>query len=580
MIRLGHCVLLALLAALFGCAPSLRVAERAQAQAERLKASDLEAKSPVPSPLFALAQADRERHRALLIERGEEALLLRLHLIRAARETIDLQTYIFADDASGRLLLAELLAAAQRGVRVRLLVDQLFSLPDEALLAGLAISHRGFSIRLYNPTFRRARTSAPEFAAGILCCFQNFNRRMHNKLLVVDGLIALIGGRNVENRYFDWDPAYNFRDREVLLSGPAVREMEDSFTRFWEHPVSHPAERLGGVAERILRGEVAEPDVAVPSPWRERGAMLRALADDPPFIARHFAALFVPVERIEYFSDRPGKPWGHRDPAARDFTSVMKAAIGAAREEVLLQTPYLVLSRQARRLFAKLADRPEPPALMVSTNSLAATDAFFVYALSHKYKRLYLRRLKLAIFEWKPFAEDAPPYLAGLSFLRGALGAKPPMPRVGLHAKTLIIDRRSAIIGSHNFTPRSADINTENGVLIEDARFVARLRETILRDMRGENAWRIARRERLPVLGSVSALASAISESLPLFDLWPWRYATSYEKRPGCPELEPGDPGFAQCYRDVGAFPEAPLPLKRLPTLLVTAFGIGLEPIL
>jgi putative cardiolipin synthase len=572
--------LLLALAMACGCAPSLRLAERAAEEAVRLRAQPVKGTVPAASPLLELAAAEPGIHRALSLERGEEALLLRLHLIRAARESIDLQTYIFAPDEAGRLILAELLAAARRGVRVRLLADQLFSLPDEALLAALAVGHRHLSVRLYNPTFRRARTTAPEFAAGILCCFRDFNRRMHNKLLVVDGALALLGGRNVQNRYFDWDPAFNFRDREILLSGPALAEIRRSFESFWEHPASHPAERLGGVAERIVGGELAPPRLELASPWAERAALLRALAEEPRFVAAHYAAAFLPVERLEYFWDRPGKPWRRREPAERDFAAAMKARIAGAQEEILLQTPYLVLSRRARRLFAALADRPQPPAVKVSTNSLAATDAFFVYALSHKYKRLYLRRLELAIFEWKPHPEDAPALLAGVGFLRDGLGVKPSAPRMGMHAKTLLIDRRTAIVGSHNFTPRSADINTENGVLIEDARFAALLREAILRDMRGENAWRIARRERIPVLGRVSGLLAAVSESLPVFDLWPWRYATSYEKRPGCPELAPEDPGFRACYRDVGAFPEAPLPLKRLPTLLVTAFGLGLEPIL
>ncbi|MDW8478901.1 MAG: phospholipase D-like domain-containing protein [Xanthomonadales bacterium] len=146
-----------------------------------------------------------------------------------------------------------------------------------------------------------------------------------------------------------------------------------------------------------------------------------------------------------------------------------------------------------------------PPRVRVSTNSLAATDAFFVYALSHKYKRLYLRRLGFRIHEWKPHPADAPRVLAGLDFLRGPLAVAPPGPRLGMHAKTLVVDRRLVLIGSHNFTPRSADLNTENGVLIEDADFAALVLAEIERDLAGENAWRIARRERLPLLGWLSA---------------------------------------------------------------------------
>src|SRR5699024_1957454 len=123
------------------------------------------------------------------------------------------------------LMLNALVGAARRGVRVRVLADQLFSFSDVEQLATLARTSPNLSIRLYNPTFNKAHTSALEFGAGIVCCFSRFNQRMHNKLLLVDDMVGITGGRNYEDRYFGWDPAFDYRDRDVLVAGPAARDM-------------------------------------------------------------------------------------------------------------------------------------------------------------------------------------------------------------------------------------------------------------------------------------------------------------------------------------------------------------------
>ena len=136
----------------------------------------------------------RAAHYVNLLERGADSLLLRLHLIRSAQRTIDLQTFIFAEDDAGYLMLDELIKAARRGVEVRVIVDQLFSLEDPQLYAALARAHVNFELRVYNPTFHKASTPPLEFAAGILCCFLSFNQRMHNKLLLVDDASASPAG--------------------------------------------------------------------------------------------------------------------------------------------------------------------------------------------------------------------------------------------------------------------------------------------------------------------------------------------------------------------------------------------------
>ncbi len=561
---------------------------------------------PVASPLLALGREavaasgeDTPRHRVTLLDRGQDALIARLHLIRAARESIDLQSFIYDVDDSGLLVLDELLAAARRGVKVRLLLDQLYGLPDPGLQAALAGVHPNFELRLYNPTFGEAKTQPLEYAAGIVCCFRKFNRRMHTKLLLVDGTVGVTGGRNIQDRYFDWGEAYNYRDRDILVAGPIAAAMKENFEAFWTFERSHPAHALKDVAERLIR-EDAVPAHRLLDPARERSPRVLAMAEaitDGDAVYERLAPLTLPVGRVEFFADLPDKHIGEQ-PAHEDASRAMRELVDSTRDELVVQTPYLVLSRPARSLFREIHRREDPPEVIVSTNSLAATDAFPVYAMSHKYKRLYLRELGFRIFEYKPYPADAPidveatgalgPQTATLPiFGSGSAGsASGPVPlksagvRVGLHAKSIVIDDRIGVVGSHNFDPRSDNLNTESMVVVHDAQFAAALRASIQRDMTPANAWTIARQEKPPIFSGLNYSLGKLSEKLPIFDIWPFPYASSFELREGCNPLPPGDPRFYECYEDVGAFPEVDLPLKTVYTRILTAFGAGLVPIL
>mgnify|MGYP001166045657 FL=1 len=166
------------------------------------------------------------------------------------------------------------------------------------------------------------------------------------------------------------------------------------------------------------------------------------------------------------------------------------------------------------------------------------------------------------------------------TLLRGPLPLKTLGLRMGLHAKSMVIDGRIAAIGSHNFDPRSDHLNTESVLLVHDQAFAHELRETLLFDMAPQNAWTVAPRPRLPVLSGLNYSLGKLSEKLPLFDLWPWRYATSYEINPGCEPRPPLAADFAECYTPVGDFPEVAIPFKGINTRILTAFGAGLAPIL
>lgn len=588
---------------LAGCAVDHVRARRALATADaaqdRMLSCDRADACAIASPYHALAtralaesSPGKLVHYLNLLDQGEDSLLLRVHLIRAARQSIDMQTFIFAEDDAGHLMLNELVTAARRGVHVRVLIDQLFSLDDVELLAQLARAHVNFELRVYHPTFHRATTPPLEFAAGIVCCFFSFNQRMHNKLLLIDDQIGIAGGRNYENRYFDWDDDFDYRDRDLLVTGPAAAAMQKSFELFWRHPRSVPLSRLRDVSARILRDGLNAPGYqahAYKNPQRVEA--LSRHANSGEYIQRHFVDKVMRVGDVEYFSDRPEKFDEPNTPEDNELSHHIVELLSSARSEIVLQTPYLVLSRPARRVFRRQHRKYPKLRVIVSTNSLAATDAFYVYALSYKYKKRYLK-LGFEIHEFKPFPAEASDLIADYDELgdgpnknrRYQKYGRAPLTehgvRLGLHAKSIVIDGAIGMIGSHNFDPRSDHYNTESGFVVHDRAFAQRLRAVILRDTEPQNAWTIARRQGNSLLSKLNRKIGDLSASLPLFDLWPYRYASSFELKPGCTPMRPGSRGFYACYSDVGDFPEIDLPLKTIYTRIVTAFGAGLHSIL
>ena len=653
--RIGARLTLALLALLLAGCASLGTAQRNAAAGIAAAARSTEVDCiradacALDSPLLTMAREERAastptapRHRALILDDGPDALLARVHLIRSARRSIELQTYIFDEDDAAQLVLDELQAAAFRGVKVRVLVDQLSALRKVETLAALSSLHANFEIRLYNPVLDRSRLSAPMYAVAALCCLRRLNRRMHNKLLVIDDDIGIIGGRNYQDDYYDWGEDFNFRDRDLLIAGPVVADMQANFNAFWNAQRSIPAERVGDVA-RYLRTHGPPPAPHHPYRRPERVRALLADVADPDIIRMRFVDPSMEVRGVRFIADLPGK---HRrtpeDAVAASADEAVGAAgnslltlIDGAQHEILLQTPYLVMSKPAQQVFRALQQRPNPPQVLVSTNSLASTDAFIAYALSYKYKRRYLRDFGFQIHEFKPFPADSPFELGatgaglltetdeieadpgptpgrstrlerrlaarGLSTEPGSEAGRPSpfassggLPvrlkraglRLGLHAKSLVVDERVGVVGTHNFDPRGDTLNTEGALVIEDPAFATALAASIRRDMAPDNAWTIARRDKSPILPGAEYTLARLSERMPIFDLWPIKYATSYDYivGPGCPPtVQPPAPfadDFRRCNQPVGDFPEVDLGLKWLGVRLFTAFGSGLAPIL
>ncbi|MEO7067778.1 MAG: phospholipase D family protein [Rhodanobacter sp.] len=588
-----------------------------------------------PSPLLDAAKASIAAstarlpvHTVSLLGESEASLVARLNLIRAAQHSIDVQTYIWDTDDIGNLMLDELVQAARRGVKVRIIADQLASFGDIPTLSELARASPNFKLRLYNPTFHDAHTSPLQWVLGISCCFFKFNQRMHNKVLVVDDSMGITGGRNYENRYFDWDDDFDYVDRDVLVGGPAARAMADSFNLFWKHKRTVPLTHLRDVNRYII----AHPNgPGWPAPvytHPQRVHRVQEEAEDDDWLESHILDHSIQTGHVEFFSDLPAKTDKPHKHDALEFTQHVMKMVGNAKREVVLQTPYLVMSKRARRIFEKLQTLKPAPRIVVSTNSLASTDAFAVYAMSYKHRKRYLEDFGFEIYEMKPHAPaavEANAYASatwgqtvaavpretrgrskkskrhkrsptrqltdggGHSLLggSGSGSGRRPAPlvssgrRFGLHAKSIVVDDSFSMVGSHNFDPRSDHYNTEAGVIVYDRRFADQLRASILRDTLPENAWVIAPRHiDVALLSEINSAIGEVSRRLPLFDFWPYRYATSYQIKPGCQPLRVNDPAFLTCYEAVGDFPDVALSPKLIYTRLITAFGVGASGIL
>ncbi len=579
--------------------PDLKHAVEEIIAAERPNSTSCEAaRDPfcaIQSPLLYLGDVDvlYKRHHATLLDIGENSLKVRLHLIRAARHSIDFQNFLFRRDDTGSLLMHELVQAAKRGVRVRVLFDQMFTTSELTYLAGLALEHSNFEVRLYNPLFNNAKTTRSTMFGGVTCCFRRTNQRMHNKLQVVDGVVGMTGGRNIADRYFDYDPDYDFKDREVLVFGAVAAEMSASFDLFWVSDITAEISHLRDIAPLIANDEGYRS-----SSYTVAARLQPLLADivDARLMHRLFVQTAHPVDSVGYYYDLP-----HADNTGDvphiDSTAGLHATLARAEKSVLVQSPYLVLSRRTRNVFKALrTDHPEIE-LVFSTNSLASTDAFSAYSNTHKHKKHYIKALGFDLYEFRPYAADAAEFFPRLPALIAekqsgmnsgripAVGPNPtldmPGPRVGLHAKSFVIDGHISMVGSHNLDPRGEGYNTENGVIIDDVAFARELENSIRRDIEPGNSWVAAMKPPgPPLLGSINGAIESVSRSLPIFDIWPYRSTTVYELRSGGTVTAPGKEGFYENYRPVGSFPDVTSSKRRWQVILISSFMGFITPVL
>ena len=399
---------------------------------------------------------------------GADALGLRLKMLERAEHSIDAQYFILKKDRAGALFASGLLAAADRGVRVRLLIDDIFSPGvDEAF--SLLASHPNIDVRLFNPLPRQSVRYV-----GYLTDFKRANRRMHNKSLTVDNAMSIVGGRNIGEEYFEINQDVQFDDYEVMMVGDIVEEVSHGFDMFWNSDLAVPMEAFGlkvnpnGLDEwrEYIREEVSSSNdglyaTAINSP------LLKDLREDrvEPVVAEAYLV-----------TDRPEKlqvAIGEEDELI--LVDEMARRFLEAREEILIVSPYYIPQEGGANFMEELLAKGVR--VIVVTNSLASTNHVPVHSGYARYRK----RLLQAGAEFYEVKVDA---VAGENLWGHQPGS------VTLHSKATIIDRESIFIGSLNFDPRSIKINTEMGIFIESPEAGSGFREIILEEL-NRMTWRV-----------------------------------------------------------------------------------------
>jgi cardiolipin synthase C len=405
---------------------------------------------------------------------GVDALVARLLLAASAQRSLDAQYYIWHDDLTGRLFADALLRAADRGVRVRVLLDDVGTSANDDTLLSLD-AHPNIEIRLFNPVAMRSFRGL-----GMLTDFSRVNRRMHNKAFVADNQRALLGGRNIGDEYFEAHGDVSFGDLDVLTLGPAVAEVSQSFDRFWNAPMSIPINALTG-----RRGEAAGLDAL----RVELAAFVLAQHDSPYLVNARAQAASAQATgtdgifwgQVHVLVDDPAKVSRPPDDTEGHMSEQFRRLGQPLRRELLIVSPYFVpgdTGVAALRGLVKQGVR-----VTVLTNSLAATDVGSVHAGYKRYREALLEA-GVQLYELRPGAID---------FGKARRGNRPTGgSRASLHAKTFVFDRRAVFIGSLNLDPRSVQLNTEIGVVCEN-RPLAETLATGLEKNLDQVAWRVER---------------------------------------------------------------------------------------
>ena len=416
-----------------------------------------------------------------ILEDGGAALASRGWLTEMAKHTIDIQYFIFSSDNVGLIAADFLLRAAQRGVKVRIIVDDLLVDGDANFLTAMD-AHPNLTIKVYNPNINIGK-SLPHRLYNVAKDFRGVNQRMHNKTFIVDGKAVITGGRNVADEYFDFNQDYNFRDRDVLLIGGTVEAVKTSFEQYWLHPLA------------VDIKPIAKPknDSNFAAVWE--GLHQYACVEEHFWTsARQHIGMFPAMyhswvkkeelqwlNNVQFVSDPPGKNkekgmWG-----GGKTTTTLIDLVKSAKKSVVIQTPYLVTSELGQTLFAEAEKRGI--SVTILTNSLAATDNLMAF---HGYTRNREDLLKsgVEIYEFRPDAAIR------RSIMTSVLAEEvETFPIFGLHAKTLVIDDDLLVVATFNLDPRSANLNTECLAIIRSKKLAGGVLKQIAEELKPENAW-------------------------------------------------------------------------------------------
>lgn len=418
------------------------------------------------------------------LEEGDNSMIARAWLCQSAEKSIDVQYFIFSADNVGLIAIDYLLRAADRGIQVRMIVDDIMVEADADELLALD-AHPNLSIKIYNPSANIGK-NFPTKLYSLSTNFRQFNQRMHNKTFIVDGKVGITGGRNIADEYFDYDHEYNFRDRDVLLVGKAAQNVQASFNQFWESDLSVPISDILHLDESKLNIAVkyeylhqyaCNPD----NFWPQVREKIQSIPTDISKIIK--SGNLTWVDSVEFVSDNPGKNSGNNGlEGGGQSTQALINLIQNARKSIIIQSPYLVTTELSQTLFAEAIKRGV--SVTIETNSLASTDNLDAFS-GYQRERENLLNIGINIYEFKPDAAIR------LEIMTGALQKRLNFtPKFGLHAKSMVIDEQIAVIGTFNLDPRSANLNTECLAIIHDSKIATALDRAIKKDILPENGWK------------------------------------------------------------------------------------------
>ena len=410
-----------------------------------------------------------------LVKEGTEAFVTRVQSARLAERSLDVQTYIWHADLTGRFVARQLLEAADRGVKVRVLVDDMDARAKNEGFAALA-AHPNIAVRLFNPYASRSGTAS--FVGESLTSFSRINHRMHNKTWIADNRIAIAGGRNIGDEYFGASDEVNFVDLDFAMIGPVVRDASQSFDKYWNSPAAYPMELL-------------DPDLVTPKALESLRARLTEPSDEPA-AARYTAALRAddsvkrlvsgdwPMEwsaKYQFVSDDPLKAtMKDKDPARTHVASNLVPMMRAAQSGVTIISPYFVPGKKLTA--ALIEDAKHGKRVRILTNSLAANDVAAVHGGYSRHRKALVAG-GVGVWELKPSGGDTK------SSFKGSSGAS-------LHTKALTVDGRMIFVGSYNLDPRSTWLNCEQGVLVESPVLARELEEIFEHQATPQRAWQLS----------------------------------------------------------------------------------------
>jgi len=439
-----------------------------------LKPIDLPDEYTAPSadaPLWQSLAAMRSDDWFVLHDDGPSALDWRLIAIDSAVESIDLQTFLWNFDISGSMILAHLMAAADRGVVVRLLVDDTFLAGEDQMLLALE-SHPNIEYRVFNPFKRRANGLVTRQMLN-LADFSRLDHRMHNKVLTVDNQVAIVGGRNLADEYFGLHEEANFRDMELLVGGPIVREISAGFDLYWNDHWAFPIDMLSD-----LQPSYADLDQAV---MPKRPDLLIHTETPPDVLQQRWQAIVrhaLPGRPTLFVDTPPSDDPDDPTTAPVQIAEELVRLFDEAREEIIILSAYLIPSQHLEAAVARAVQRGVH--VRILTNSIRSNN----HLAAHATYRNHIDEMLgdgAQLHEVRVDARDRYIHMV------------PPAEEksLALHAKALVIDRDKVFIGSANLDPRSLRINTEMALLVHSEALNARVREAFRPDFELANAWEL-----------------------------------------------------------------------------------------